>query len=371
MRDLPRRIRDEIVAHGPVSFARFMELALYDPGAGYYARSAARLGVDGDYFTASDVGHAFGRCLARQIAEIDRRLGGPEPFHVVEFGSGRGLLARDIIDAARATDRAWADRLRYVAVDRSRAMRAAAGEQAPEATSLAPDQLETGYRGCLLAVELFDALPVYRLRRRAGTLVEVRVGLGIDEQLVEVETAPDERAAALAQRYGAAVVDDVEAEVCPAALDQLEAMAGALDQGVMVIVDYGAGAERLYTPERSVGTLLAYHCHATNQQFLERIGEQDLTAHVNFSALEDHARSLGMTVLGRTTQERFLIANGILKCFDDENPESWGDPRNVKERLRVKQLVHPSGMGRAFEVLMLSKGCDPPPALRGLNDPFQ
>ena len=270
---LLRRIRDEIAARGPISFARFMELALYDPDGGYYAQGGARLGVDGDYFTASDVGRAFGRCLARQIAEIDHRLGGPDPFHVVEFGSGRGLLARDIIDAASATDRAWADRLHYVAVDRSQAMRAAAAEQAPDATSLAPGQLERGYQGCSLAVELFDALPVYRLRRRGRALVEVRVGLGDDGELVELETTPDERAAALALRYGAANAAGVEAEVCPAALDQLEAMAGALDRGIVVIVDYGAGAQRLYTPQRKLGTLLAYHQHGTNERFLERVGQ--------------------------------------------------------------------------------------------------
>ena len=133
-------IRDEIRSSGRLSFARFMELALYDSTFGYYAAGSRRLGPGGDFFTASDTGRAFGRCLARQIAEIDRAVGPFDPFHLVEFGCGRGLLARDILDAVIDLEPELSPRLRYVLVDRSEAMRDAAARLVPEAQALAPDE---------------------------------------------------------------------------------------------------------------------------------------------------------------------------------------------------------------------------------------
>ena len=134
----------------------------------------------------------------------------------------------------------------------------------------------------------------------------------------------------LAERYGAAAGEGTEAEVATAADAQLETMAGCLDLGVMLIVDYGERAKSLYDSSRPLGTLLAYHRQTTNRSFLERVGRQDLTAHVNFSALEDRARAVGLQVLGLTTQDRFLISNGILEAFRPDDPARLHDPRRVK-----------------------------------------
>ena len=175
----------------------------------------------------------------------------------------------------------------------------------------------------------------------------------------------------MAERYGAADEDGTEAEVAPRALTALEAMAGILERGVMIVVDYGERAAELYGPSRPDGTLLAYHGHSTGQDYLERVGEQDLSAHVNFSALEDRARELGLAVLGLTTQDRFLIANGILDQFASRDVDESRDVRSVKRRLQAMQLIHPEAMGRRFKVLVLSKGCGSPPELDGLSDPFE
>jgi SAM-dependent MidA family methyltransferase len=145
-------------------------------------------------------------------------------------------------------------------------------------------------------------------------------------------------------------------------------MERCLDRGVMLVVDYGERAERLYGPTRPEGTLLAYRRHTTNRDYLRNVGAQDLTAHVNFSALEDRARAIGLAVLGLTTQDRFLIANGILETFRPDDPGRLHDPRRVKARLQAMQLIHPEGMGRRFKVLALAKGCRPD--LAGLRDPF-
>lgn len=347
-----------------------MELALYDPADGYYAGTARGLGREGDFFTASDSGRAFGRCLARQLIDIDGAIGPLAPFEVLEFGSGRGLLARDILDALAALAPDLARRVRYTMADRSAGMRQTAGAAVPESEICAPEDVEGARRGCVLASELFDALPVHRLRRRGGRLLEVFVGVDSAGALVELEGDPTPRAAALAERYGAAAEDGLEGEVCPAALAQFDRMAATLDRGVMILVDYGGRADEVYGPWRSRGTLLAYHRHATNEDYLARVGEQDLTAHVNFSALEDRARELGFDVLGLTTQDRFLIACGILDVFEGADDAAWSEPRRVKERLQARQLIQPTGMGRVFKVLLLSRGTVPPPRLIGMTDPF-
>jgi len=147
-------------------------------------------------------------------------------------------------------------------------------------------------------------------------------------------------------------------------------MQSPIESGVFIVVDYGYSAAELYAPARRRGTLLAYHAHSTNEEYLSRVGEQDLTAHVNFTALEDRARELGLDSLGLTTQDRFLVANGILEQFEQEGLEQAYDPRRVKQRMQAMQLIHPAGMGRTFKVLMLSKGCAPPPDLCGMRDPF-
>jgi len=367
---LVERIRLEIERDGPISFARFMELALYDPFHGYYARGPQRLGPGGDFFTASDAGRGFGRSIARQILDIDRRTGPLDPFHVLEFGPGRGLLARDVLDAVREFDADLAARLRYVMVERSGAMREEALRRAPEAVVLAPEELRGSHRGCVLAVELFDALPVHRVRRTRGELVELCVAADAAGRLVEVERAAPAQVAEWAARFGAAAEEGTEAEVALSLGPQLRLMQEALEAGVLIVVDYGFPAAELYAPSRRRGTLLAYHAHSTNEDFLERVGEQDLTAHVNFTALEESARELGLDVLGLTTQDRFLVANGILDFFEQRSREQAYDPRQVKLRMQAMQLIHPMGMGRTFKVLMLSKGWDPPPRLTGMTDPF-
>jgi len=360
MPTLAEIVAAEIQEKGPIPFSRFMERALYEPSLGYYARSAARTGRGGDYFTAADVGPAFGECLARQIAEMDRILGRPDPFTVLEFGAGRGHLARDLLDAMASKEGDLRARTRVVLVDRSAAMREEASSRVPEATVVAPGAAETAEAGVVLAVELFDALPVHRVRRLGGKILEIFVAVDGTGKLVESLGEPLPEAASMVARYGAAGEEGGEAEVCPAALEQIDTLERCLVRGFFILVDYGDTAGRLYTGRKRRGTLLAYHRHTTNESYLERVGEQDLTAHVNFTALEDRARERGLAALPLTTQDRFLIANGILESFHEPDPKRWGEPAAVRRRLQAMQLLHPEGMGRIFKVLILSKRVDSP-----------
>jgi SAM-dependent MidA family methyltransferase len=368
---LVEQIRQEIESSGPIDFARFMELALYHPRHGYYARGGERLGTGGDFFTASDAGRGFGRSIAMQIAELDRVAGPFDPFSVIEYGAGRGLLARDVTDAIHESHAGLAPRLRYLMTDRSAAMRESASRTAPRARAVEPGELGEGHDGCVVAVELFDALPVRRVRRRGGELLEVGVAADAAGRLAECEIPADPEVAALAERYGAAADEGVEAELAPGLGAQLDTMQRTLRRGLLILVDYGFPAAELYDSSRRRGTLLAYRGHQTNEAFLEHVGEQDLTAHVNFTALEDHARALGLDVIGLTTQDRFLVANGILDYFDQQTAKEAYDPARVKQRMQAMQLIHPMGMGRKFKVLVLSKGIDPVPRLDGMRDPFK
>jgi SAM-dependent MidA family methyltransferase len=367
---LLRRIGDLIRSEGPLSFERFMDLALHDPADGYYAAGAARLGTEGDFYTAADVGRAFGRCVARQLVEMDALLGEPRPFTAVEHGAGRGRLARDLLDVLPTAGPGLSQRLQAVLVDRSAAMRDAARAAVPEAAVVEPERAPSGYVGCALAVELFDALPVRRLRRRDGELREVFVDSDDSGELIELEGTPSDDTLALAERYGAAPEEGDEAEVCPALHAVLARIVSGLGRGFLIVVDYGHAAPELYGPRHRRGTLLAYHRHQTSEAYLSRVGHQDLTAHVNFTALEDGARRLGLRVLGRTTQDRFLLANGIAEEFDAPDEAAHRDPSRVKRRLQALQLIHPEAMGRRFQVLIAAKGIEPAPTLAGLRDPF-
>ncbi len=363
--ELLRLLSDEIRSRGPVPFSRFMELALHHPEHGYYARGPERLGRGGDFFTASDVGPAFGACLSRQLVEMDTLLDGPEPFRYVEQGAGGGRLARDIEDALIAEAPGLARRLAMVLVDRSPGMRTAAAGLVPAARVAADGEAPRGGAGCVVAVELLDALPVHRVRRRGGLLHEVMVDLR-DERLVEVERAAGDDLLASADTYGAAPVDGDEAEVCLALGPTLAGLAAAIDRGFLLIVDYGHESHRLFGPSHRRGTLLAYHRHRVNEDYLVRVGEQDLTAHVNLTALRAEADALGLRTAGITTQDRFLIGNGILDDLDAEGP---GTLAATKRRLQVKQLIHPQGMGTIFKVAVFTKGMEPTPALRGFREP--
>jgi len=372
------RIVADIRTRGPMSFARFMDLALHDPADGYYAAGADRLGPGGDFFTASDVGTAFGRCIARQLAEMDRALGDPDPFVAVEFGAGRGWLAGDVVSAAAAGHPDLGRRLRYLAVDRSPGMRRSIAATLGPDRALAPDDpavADPDRCGCALAVELLDALPVHRVRRRAGAVVEVAVDVDDDgpdgPALVECERPAPPAVVAEVQRWGLTPEEGDEGEVALGLAGELARMAGAIGRGFLIVVDYGHDADELADRSHARGTLLAYHRHRTREDVLSRVGRQDLTAHVNWSAMVAHAARAGWSLVGRTTQDRFLIANGILEDFEDGGDgERWRDPARVKARLQAMQLIHPEGMGRTFEVFVFSRGLPFPSRLGGLVDPF-
>ncbi|MGH9805370.1 MAG: class I SAM-dependent methyltransferase [Candidatus Acidiferrales bacterium] len=346
---------ERIKQEGPLTFAAFMEACLYHPEHGYYTRPAQE---GSDYFTSPDTGSLFGRLLARQLREMWEALGQPKKFTLMECGAGAGRLTAQILNAAVEQAHLFALALRAVVVERSPGRR----EQARAALAEFGDQVELAHRlpalpanGCVLSNELLDALPVRRVVQRGERLREIYVGTRGDE-LVEIEgevSAPSP--AAYLRKYGAPLEEGQFAEVNQAALDWLGGAAAALDRGFVLTIDYGYKARELYGPAHQRGTLMAYRQHRAHEDWLAWPGEQDLTAHVNFTALEERGSELGLETLGLRDQAGFLLALARAGEFRDMESAGSGEPEHIGARLSLRQLIHPEGMGERFKVLIQAK----------------
>jgi SAM-dependent MidA family methyltransferase len=393
MSDLREIIRDEIRARGPLTFARFMELALYHPSLGYYSggeQGHEPLGWSGDYFTSGDVSPLWGWAIARQLRQLWDLLGRPDPFVVVEPGAGRGLLARDVWRYALGEDSAWAGALRYVLLDRTpQTSPLRASRQARLANELARlDAPAEGVRwasswaeatpepvcGCIVSNELFDALPAHQVETRDGKLLEIYVAE--DPQTGALIERPGEPSSGAVAGYleeyrvpWRSYGDGWRAEVCLEAAREMRAMARRLRRGFLLTIDYGETARRLYTRDRRHGTLAVYARRRFLDRPLEEPGERDLTAHVNFSALARAGRAVGLRVAGYTTQAAFLEGLGAreevealgARRYPAAESERHTD-RGQADLLRRKMfqsaaslLFDPRGLG-GFKILAQQRG---------------
>jgi SAM-dependent MidA family methyltransferase len=348
---------------GPIPFAEFMSECLYHPVHGYYSRSSARRFAD--YYTSVDVHPIFGRLLARQLAEMWELLGSPRPFLAVEAGAGTGRLAGHILDFCSRALPAFYAALEYVAVERSPARRAehaarlavhaAAGRVS--STGEIPSSIPAG---CIFSNELLDALPAHRLAVERGALREICVGYD-GGRFIEVLCEPS--TPALAQYFreqGIALEEGQQAEICLEACEWIENAARALGRGFVLTIDYGHEARALYAESYNRGTLLAYRGRAVTENLLDRPGEQDLTAHINFTALDLWGRRAGLVRTGLVTQSQFLVALGRGNEFADLYERGQSEVDKLRARLLLKNLIHPEGLGEKFQVLIQHKAVAAP-----------
>ncbi len=352
---LAARIRDG----GPIPFAEFMRECLYHPEHGYYSRT--RAGRFGDYYTSVDVHPIFGRLLARQLAEMWGLLGSPRPFQVVEAGAGVGRLAGHILDFVERTFPDFYAALEYVAVERSAARlalqasglasHAAAGRVSPatEIPAIIP-------AGCIFSNELIDALPTHRVSMEGGALREYFVGID-GGRFVDVLLDPSTPLLAeYFREQGIALTESQQAEVCLEACRWIENAGRALGRGFAITVDYGHEAPALHNEQHNRGTLLAYRDHTVTENILDAPGEQDLTSHVNFTALDHWGRREGLERAGLVTQSEFLVALGRANEFADLYEPGQSEIEKLRARLLLKNLIHPEGLGEKFQVLIQRKG---------------
>lgn len=365
---LAARLAARIRAQGPITFADYMRACLYDPEYGYYSHAPAS--ASADYYTSPEVHPIFARLIARQLAEMWLRLGRPARFEVVEPGAGDGRLAADLLAFAFRALPEFAAALRYTAVEPGAARRAEAaarlaGLVAGGRAGVAAEMPERIACGVILSNELFDALPVHRVERRGGELREIYVAVEGDrfvEQLGPLSTS------ALAEYFAAQSLELAEGQQAEAGLAACAWMAEAgrrLGRGYVLTIDYGLPARELYDRRHMRGTLLAYRRHRAAEDWFAAPGEQDLTAHVNFTALELCGRRAGLEPLGLVSQTAFLLALGRANEFGDLYDPGQSDAERVRARLKLKTLLYPEGMGETFRVLFQGKGAPPGP-LAGL-----
>jgi len=352
-------IADRIRTSGPISFAEFMALSLYHPELGYYARAAQKTGRAGDFFTSVDVGPIFGALLARQFAEMWRVMGARPGFDLVEAGAGSGRLTRDVLDAAERSDPAFHAAIRLSLVEQSPAARAAqAGTLGPHVSLLQhsglglPDDIN----GVIFANELLDALPTHVVVMTTTGLHEVFVDVEGTRFIERFHEPSTPRLAEYLARAGAEMRVGWRAEVNLEAEDWIKHAARSLKRGFLVIIDYGHDQEELYSGSHAAGTLTSFQKHAHPVDFLQQPGETDITAHVDLTAVTRGAQQGGLDVLARLDQTYFLLGLGITDL----------EGLSLQQRLSLKTLLLPGGLGSTHKVLMFGKGVGTP-ALQGLS----
>ena len=351
-----KEICRRIAERGAITFAEFMELALYHPTGGYYT-SGERVGAAGDYYTSPSVHPAFGTLLAVQLFQMWQILGQPAPFTVAEAGAVNGLLCRDIITAAGALPDRFRQALRYVCIDRRASAGLEAGLNGVRRVSSDGMPLK-GIVGCVLSNELLDAMPVHQVTCEGGELKELYV-VSRDGELAMQADAPS--TPRLAQRFNslaARLQEGQVAEINLASEGWMQGAARSLERGFVLAIDYGRLAEDLYSPiERFRGTLTTYRNHLQTDRPLEHVGQQDMSAQVDFSTLAKAAADAGLDVLGYASQAEFLHNLGIDQLMG--HPAGAPPRPSQSGRMAMRELVKPDGLG-AFRVMALGKNVGQP-----------
>ncbi|MCC6346364.1 MAG: SAM-dependent methyltransferase [Nitrospirales bacterium] len=362
MPTLQEKIIEKIRTEGPVSFETFMEMALYYPGLGYYAKEETRIGKAGDFYTSPHLHPLFGAMLGRQMEEMWEVLQRPERFRIVEMGAGMGYLAADMLDSLR--DREIFRHIDYSIVELNPAMRER--QQALLEGSGADIRWFSDLKGvgevtgCFLSNELLDAFPV-RIVEQAEELLEIFVAVK-DGAFVEVGRPARENVIEYCREFAPHLPRGYRTEVNLRIREWLQEISACLRSGFLLTVDYGYTAEEYYSEDRSRGTLLCYYRHQINEDPYRHVGEQDMTAHVNFSSLTSWGNEQGIATAGYCPQGSYLVALGI----DELLRVKYGETPDPFEIAKVKGLIFPQGMGESHQVMVQYRGTVIP-SLRGFS----
>ncbi len=372
-----------------ITFAEFMDLALYQPQFGYYSTRNSIIGPKGDFITSPHMGHDFGEMLAEQFTDMWQALNQPNPFTLIEMGAGQGLVAADVLAHLQKHHADCFNCLTYIVVEKSAALKA---EQKKRLSHWQEKGVKLSWQeladipsgsiaGCAFSNELIDAFPVHWVELHEYQLKEMWVGTdetGFVPILNELST-PD-----LPRYFDQLGIDltsypnGYRTEVNLAALEWLSVVAERISKGYLLTIDYGYTAQRYYSPARKKGTLQCYYRHAHHNDPFANVGEQDITAHVDFTALENRGREVGLEKIGFVQQGLFLMALGLgdrlTRLSNPVTPDHAATApatgraiqNMMMRREALQQLISPMGLGN-FGVLIQGKGLTPKEIARPLK----
>ncbi len=375
---LIQKLIEEIAVHGPLTFARFMEQTLYNKEYGYYMTQAVepdqssreRIGWEGDFFTAPELSPILAKTLVRQVLEIDAQLGHPSPFTCVEMGGGNGTFAADFLQQCRQIAPDFLSRLCYSLVERSPSLQSLQQSRIREAMGnhgerqlswvSAVEHLDAdSVVGMMFSNELVDAFPVHRVALHNDHLQEIFVDYAEGQFVERLGPLSSPRLEEYVHRHHVVLQEGQASELHVAAEQWVSQVARVLRKGVVITIDYGHTGSDYYAADRKDGTLICYYQHAISTNPYTRVGEQDMTAHVNFSALAKAGKECGLFPVGFTTLANWLMGLGVGEIVDGQDSESH-------DVHALSELLRPHGMGTTFKVLVQTKGIEPVP-LQGLR----
>ncbi|HET6804373.1 MAG TPA: SAM-dependent methyltransferase [Frateuria sp.] len=366
-------LRAQIASHGPMPFAQYMERCLYAPGLGYYSAGKTKFGEAGDFVTAPELGGLFARCVVQALQPVLAMLGDEADF--LELGGGSGAFAEA---ALRALAEAGTLPRRYLILEPSADLRERQRERLaatlPAGLNARVDWLdrppEQNWRGVLFANEVVDALPTTRFTLRAGEVYEEYVTLDGEGRLMRTDRPADALVAGavrhLERDLGHAFADGYRSEVLPQLPYWVQAVAGSLEAGLMLFVDYGYVRREFYLPARSDGTLMAHYRHHAHNDPLHWPGLNDLTASVDFTALAEAGNSAGFDVAAYLPQAQFLLASGLQAAFEQAYALAGDDFARQRLAQEVRRLTLPEQMGERFQAMLFARGLSALPLDAGL-----
>ena len=359
---LARFIRNEIAEKGPMPFSRFMEMALYAPGLGYYSAGKTKFGAAGDFITAPELGAVFARCVARAMAPA--LLGIGADAQVLELGGGSGAFAEHcLIELARLDALPAVYAILEPSADLRARQRERLGAALPVELSARVRWIdrppEEDWRGVLFANEVIDALPTTRFSIRGGEVFEEHVIDDGEEGFAIVDLPADGFVGGAVRHIerdiDAHLPDDYRSEVLPQLPYWIQAVCGGLAQGLAIFVDYGYARREYYRLDRRAGTLLANYRHRAHDDPFRLVGLQDITAFVDFGALAESGTGAGFEIAGLGTQADFLIANGLSEVFAEAHAAAPDEAARYRLSQEIKRLTLPGEMGERFKVIAFER----------------
>ena len=359
-----------------ITFADYMDLVLYHPQKGYYSSAQIDIGSQGDFFTSSSLGSDFGELLAEQFKEMSAVLNSSDSFTLVEVGAGTGSLAADILHYFKIQYPDFYQNIKYIIVEESQGLIAEQKHKLQEFEIVTwkswQDITDNSIVGCIFSNELIDAFPVHQIVVEDQTVKEIYLTWENNQIKEIIDNISSPRLLEYFQLVDIDLTRDdypgnYRTEVNLKALDWLQVVTNKIKKGYLLTIDYGYSASKYYHPQRYQGTLNCYYQHRHHHNPYVNLGEQDITTHVNFTALEKQGNLLGLETVGLTQQGLFLMALGLGDRLSELSNGNYTLPEILKRRDALHQLINPTGLG-GFKVLIQGKEIDKNKPLKGLRE---